>query len=254
MTGTDATRLVPLAVAQGYRLFDTAERYANEEGVGEGVRRGGLPREDIFIASKFNVEWHGSDLVTRALDSSLRRLGLDYLDLFMIHWPNPWAGRYVDAWRGLIRARRSGKIGAAGVCNFTGAQLRRLIDETGEIPEVNQIELNPLASRVSEVALHEDLGVVTQSWSPLARGNRKLLSSRPIKEAAMRSGRTAAQVVLRWHLQRGLSAVPKSADPERMSENLDVFTFSLNATEMTEISSLNRTSSYVVRDSEQFGH
>jgi 2,5-diketo-D-gluconate reductase A len=248
-----AARVVAEAIELGYRLVDTAENYENERGVGKGVRASGVPREQVFVTTKFNVRWHGRDLAAQALDASLDRLGLEYVDLLLVHWPNPWVDRYVDAWRGVLDLRAAGRIRAAGVSNFTPEQLARLLDETGELPELNQIQLSPLGVRSAERAFHAEHGIVTQSWSPLGRADAGLLSAVPIVDAARRLGATAARVVLRWHVQQGLSAVPKSQDPRRLAENLDVFGIALTDEETAAISALDRGDEELV-DPSTFGH
>ncbi|MBV1850738.1 aldo/keto reductase [Catellatospora tritici] len=252
MDDAQAARSVVAAVEAGYRLFDTAENYGNERGVGQGVRDCGLPREQLFVTTKFNAQWHGRDLVREAFDGSARRLGLDYVDLLLIHWPNPEQDRYVDAWRGMLDLLAEGRLRAVGVSNFKPAHLRRLLDETGELPDVNQIQLSPYTTRAQAREFHVEHAVVTQTWSPLGRGT-ELLEEPVIVDAAKAHGRTPAQVVLRWHLQLGLSTVPKSAHPQRMRENLAVFDFALTDAEMALISGLDR-GEQAAADSDAFGH
>lgn len=253
MDDATAERVVPLAVELGYRLFDTAENYQNERGVGAGLRAAGVPRDHLFVTTKFNARWHGRDLARQALEASLDRLGVDYVDLLLIHWPNPGQDRYVEAWQGVLDLRAAGRVRAAGVSNFTPAHLERLLAETGELPELNQIQLSPAAVRAAPVAYHAAHGIVTQSWSPLGRGDRGLLGSEPVVRAAQRLGRTPGQIVLRWHVQQGFSAVPKSSDPERLAQNLDLFDFTLTDDEMAALSDLDRGDADVV-DPLEFGH
>jgi len=236
-----AASTVATAVEQGYRLVDTAESYGNERGVGLALRRSGVPREQLLVATKFSSPWHGRDLVARALDASLERLGLDYVDLLLVHWPNPRQDRYVEAWQGLLDLRAAGRIRAAGVSNFTPAHLERLRRETGQLPEVNQIQLCPTALRPDLVAFHRRHGIVTQTWSPLGRGATGLLAAPAVTAAAGRLGVTPGQVVLRWHVQQGLCAVPLSRDPQRMRDNLDVFGFALTPEEMAALDALDGT-------------
>jgi 2,5-diketo-D-gluconate reductase A len=253
MDDATAARVVPTAIALGYRLIDTAENYGNETGVGKGLRAAGVPRDEVFVTTKFNVRWHRRNLVASALDGSLDRLGLDHVDLLLVHWPNPSLDRYVDAWRGVLDLRAAGRIRAAGVSNFTPDHLRRLLAETGELPELNQIELNPFSVRRAERDFHAEHGIVTQSWSPLGRADAGLLSSRPVVDAARRLGVAPARIVLRWHVQQGLSAIPKSQDPQRLAENLDVFGFALTDAETASISSLDRGGEGLT-DPLTFGH
>jgi 2,5-diketo-D-gluconate reductase A len=253
MDDATAARVVPEALELGYRLIDTAENYENERGVGEGLRASGVPRDQVFVTTKFNVRWHGRDLVARALEESLDRLKLDQVDLLLVHWPNPSVDRYVDAWRGVLDLRAAGRIRAAGVSNFTPAQLGRLLAETGELPELNQIQLSPITVRAAETAFHAEHGVVTQSWSPLGRADAGLLRAAPVVDAARRLGVTPAQVVLRWHVQQGLSVVPKSQDPRRLAQNLALFGIVLTDEEMASISALDRGGEGLT-DPMTFGH
>jgi 2,5-diketo-D-gluconate reductase A len=253
MDDATAERVVPVAVELGYRLFDTAENYRNERGVGAGLRAAGVPRDHLFVTTKFNARWHGRDLARQALEGSLDRLGVDYVDLLLIHWPNPGQGRYVEAWQGLLDLRATGRVRAAGVSNFTPAHLDRLLAETGELPELNQIQLCPTAGREVPLAYHREHGIVTQSWSPLGRADAGLLGAQAVLRAAERHGRTPAQVVLRWHVQQGLSTVPKSSDPQRLAQNIDIFDFALTDDEMHAISALDRGEGGVV-DPDGFGH
>jgi 2,5-diketo-D-gluconate reductase A len=253
MDDNTAERVVPLAVDLGYRLFDTAENYRNERGVGAGLRAAGVPRDHVFVTTKFNAKWHGRDLARQALEASLERLGIDYVDLLLIHWPNPAQDRYVEAWQGVLELRAAGRVRAAGVSNFTPAQLDRLATETGELPELNQIQLCPTMVRTDEVGYHVAAGIVTQTWSPLGRADADLLAAKPVVEAAERHGRTPGQIVLRWHVQQGYSTVPKSADPERLAQNLALFDFALSDEEMQAINALDRGGEGVV-DPHEFGH
>lgn len=253
MDDAEAECAVATAIEAGYRLVDTAENYRNERGVGLGIRASGVPREELFVTTKFNREWHGDDLVREAVARSAERLGLDYIDLMLIHWPNPKHDRYVDAWRGLIRLRDEGIVRAIGVSNFKPAHLDRLIAETGEAPDVNQIQLHPLLARAETRAYHDEHGIVTESWSPLG-GNGERPADQPIIAGlASRYGKTAAQIVLRWHLQLGLIAIPKSANPERIRENIDIFDFELTSADLAAIAALDRGDAKAA-DSDRFGH
>ncbi len=231
--------VVERAVGLGYRLVDTAHNYGNERGVGAGLRATGVPREELFVTTKFNRNSHSVRGVRRAAEQSVRRMGIDYLDLLLIHWPNPGRDRYVDAWRGLIELLRAGEVRAIGVSNFKPAHLDRLLAETGVAPDVNQIQLDPRLARVSARAFHAKHDIVTEVWSPLGAGTG-LLDEPVITEIAARHDRTPAQVVLRWHLDLGLVVVPKSASPARLAENINVFDFTLSAAEIAQISALDR--------------
>ncbi|MEV4415263.1 aldo/keto reductase [Catellatospora sp. NPDC049609] len=252
MDDAQAARSVVAAVEAGYRLFDTAENYGNERGVGQGMRDCGLPREDLFVTTKFNVRWHGHDLVRRAFDASAERLGVDYVDLLLIHWPNPEHDRFVDAWKGMITLLKEGRLRAIGVSNFKPAHLERLRAETGVVPDVNQVQLSPRIARKLVRAYDAEHGIVTQSWSPLGQG-RELLAEPAVTELAAAHGRTPAQIVLRWHLQLGLSAVPKSADPQRMRDNITVYDFALTDDEMARLTALDQGERAAV-DSDLVGH
>lgn len=244
--------IVTEALQVGYRAVDTAENYRNEAGVGRGIRASGVDREEVFVTSKFNAEWHGEDLVAKAAARSLELMQLDYLDLFLIHWPNPDQDRYVDAWRGLIRLREEGLVRAIGVSNFKVTHLQRLIDETGVTPDVNQIELNPYTQRPDQTAFGAEHGIAQTAWSPLGRQS-DLLTERAITQVAGEVGRSPAQVVLRWHLQKNHLAIPKTSNPLRLAENLDVFGFTLTAEQMAHVDSLDNGGEGAA-DSDAFGH
>jgi 2,5-diketo-D-gluconate reductase A len=246
-------RAVAQALELGYRLVDTAENYGNEEGVGRGVVASGVPREQVFVTTKFNKRWHGVKEARVACERSLERLGLDYLDLLLIHWPNPGQDRYVDAFAGLIELRENGLIRAAGTSNFKPAHIDRVIAETGQAPEVNQIQLNPLVSREGPRAYDSAHDIVTESWSPFGGGGVEVLRHPTVVEVAERVGRLPAQVVLRWNVQLGLVAIPKSSDPGRLEANLMVFDFELSAPDMAALSALDQGEESAT-DSDDFGH
>ena len=252
LDNNEAERVVARALEVGYRLIDTAENYRNEEGVGRALRASGVERAQVFITTKFNAEWHGEDLAARAFEASARRLGVDYIDLLLIHWPNPAQDRYVDAWRGLISLREAGLVRSIGVSNFKPAHLQRLLDETGVLPDVNPTRLNPLVSRAELREFGERHGIVSEAYSPIGKGG-ELLEEPAILEIAERLGRTPAQVVLRWHVQLGNVAIPKTGNLERLRENLDVFDFELTDADMRAISALDRGEGSAV-DSDEFGH
>lgn len=254
MSSAETERAVIAAAEVGYRLFDTAYAYGNEEGIGRALRACAVPREEIFITSKLNGEWHGYEETQTAWAESARRLGVDYIDMFMVHWPLPAQDRYLDAMRGLAKLLEDGRIRAIGASNFKPAHLDRVFAETGIVPDVNQIHLNPYLTRDAPRSYHDAHGIVTQSYNPLSGGGSDLLTEALILAAAERHGKTAAQVILRWHVQLGFSTVPKSARPERMRENLDVFDWSLSAEETAAISTLDKGEGAVAWDSDLRGH
>jgi 2,5-diketo-D-gluconate reductase A len=253
MDDAEAEAAVATAIGSGYRLVDTAENYGNERGVGRGLKASGVPRGELFVTTKFNKRWHGVDLVAEACERSAERLGVDYIDLLLVHWPNPGEDRYVDAVRGLDRLLADGRLRAIGTSNFKPAHLERVIAETGVVPDVNQIQLSPTVTRGSHRAFHAQHGIVTQSWSPIGGQSNDVLREPVVVEIAERYGRTPAQVVLRWHLDLGLTAVPKSGDPTRLAQNLDIFDFELSADEVAAISALDRGDA-AGADSDAFGH
>ncbi|WP_077489957.1 aldo/keto reductase [Sinomonas mesophila] len=247
-----AADVVSLAFGLGYRHVDTAENYGNEAGVGEGIRRSGVPREEAFVATKFNRRWHSVDGVRSAWENSVRRLGLEYLDLFLVHWPNPDQDTYVQAWEGLITLREEGKVRSIGVSNFTPAHLDRIIDATGVAPDVDQIQLSPYWVQAGPRAAHRERGIVTEAYTPIGRGT-DLLAAPAVVAAAEAHGVTPAQAVLRWHTQQGLVAIPKSSDPRRLAQNLDVFGFDLTEAEIAAIDALDGSGPEQA-DPDAFGH
>ena len=250
MDDDEAASAVNTAVGLGYRHFDTAENYGNEKGVGEGLRRSGLDRSEAFITTKFNKEWHSFDGARQAVEAALQRLGTDYVDLLLIHWPNPGLNRFVDAFRGMRAAQEDGLVRAIGVSNFKPAHLQQLAD-AGLVPEVNQIQLDPYRPRRDVRESHARLDIVTEAWSPLGKGTDLLKDSR-ITALADKYGRSPAQIVLRWDVQSGLVTIPKSANPQRMAENLDVFGFELDAEEMAALDGMETDDR--ISDSDVFGH
>ena len=231
----DAT-LVALDV--GYRHLDTAEMYGNEEGVGEAVRASGLAREDIFVTSKLIIFYHGYDDAMKAFDTSLETLDIDYLDLFLIHWPLPEVGDFVETWRAMQDMYASGRVHAIGVSNFQPHHLQRLVDEATVVPAVNQIEVHPYLTQDDVRGFGNDLGIETEAWSPIAQGN--VLDDSVLVRIAEAVGKTPAQVTLRWHIQRGDIIFPKSVTRSRVEENFDLFDFELADDDMWAISGLNR--------------
>lgn len=244
--------MVAAAIRAGYRLIDTAENYGNERGVGRGIRTSGVDRDEVFVTTKFNERWHGEQEAQQAFANGAERLGLDRIDLLLIHWPVPAKDRYVDAWRGMIRLLEDGRVRAIGVSNFKPSHLDRLLDETGVAPHVNQVQLDPRIPRAEERSYHAAHGIVTESWSPIGKGG-DLLAEPAIAETARRHAKTPAQVVLRWHVQQGLVPIPKTSKPERLTENLDVFDFELTSEDMDELGALDRRGEGAV-DSDRFGH
>ncbi len=238
MNDADAALAVETALNIGYRLIDTAEIYENERGVGTGIRRAALPREEVFVTTKFARRWHSVEGVRTACEQSLKRLGIDYIDLFLMHWPNPDQDRYVEAFEGLVRLLETGLVRAIGTCNFKVTHLQRLFDH-GLVPHVNQIQLDPYHRRDDLVAIHQTRGIVTESWGPLGRGNT-MLADPVIVGIAERRGCAPSQVVLRWHTQQGLVTIPKSSHPQRMVENLDSFRLTLSDEEMQVLNGLDR--------------
>ncbi|MEX6508287.1 aldo/keto reductase [Jiella sp. M17.18] len=225
------------AFAAGYRHVDTAAAYGNEEGVGEGIRSAGIPRDDIFVTTKLWNNDQGYDATLKAFDTSAERLGLDAVDLYLIHWPMPKKGLYVETSKALVKLKEDGRARSIGVSNFTGEHLERIIGETGVTPVLNQIELHPDFQQKPLRAVHDRLGIKTESWSPLGRG--QMLDSPVIKKIADKHGKTAAQVIIRWHIEEGLAVIPKSSNPDRIRQNFDVFGFSLDAEDMTAIAGLD---------------
>ena len=246
----EVERVARTAIDLGYRLIDTAENYHNERGVGRAVVGCGVPREDLFVTTKINREWHSD--APAGVRGSLERLGLEYVDLVLIHWPNPDQGLYVHAWQGLLEAREQGLTRAIGVSNFTPKHLDRLVQVTGVAPEVNQIQCSPYHPRTAERAHHAKLGVVTESWSPLG-ANHDLLAEPAVVRIAAARGVTPGQAVLAWHVRQGLVPIPKSSDPSRLAQNLDVFGIELTDTELGELGAL-RHPTYRLTDPDRFGH
>ncbi|MFE2387092.1 aldo/keto reductase [Streptomyces misionensis] len=232
------TAAVTSALEAGYRSIDTAAIYGNETGVGRALAAAALPREELFVTTKVWNADQGYDATLRAFDASLAKLGLDYVDLYLIHWPTPARDLYRDSWRALERLAEEGRIRAAGVSNFQPGHLERLLDGATLIPAVNQIELHPGLQQAALRAFHAEHKIATEAWSPLAQG--AVLDDPAITDIAARHGKSPAQVVIRWHLQLGNIVIPKSVTPARIRENLDVFDFALSEQEMTAIAALDR--------------
>ena len=236
----ETARVVARALEIGYRHVDTAQMYGNEAGVGEAVRASGLPRGDVFVTSKLNNGHHRPDDARRAFEETLATLGFEYVDLFLIHWPRvAQAGdRYVETWKALEELHRDGRARSIGVSNFQVAHLERLAAETGTVPAVNQIELHPTFANAEVRAHGEAHGIRTEAWSPLAKG--EVLADETVVGLAEAQGRTPAQIVLRWHIERGTIVFPKSANPDRLRENLALFDFELSEDEVARIDALDR--------------
>jgi len=233
-----ATASVAKAIQTGYRSVDTAAIYGNEKGTGEGLRRGGVSRGEIFLTTKLWNADQGFDSTLRAFDKSLKLLGTDYVDMYLIHWPMPAKGTYVDTFKAMIRLRDEGRIRSVGVSNFNPAHIDHLIAETGVTPVVNQIELHPDFQQ-NDVAKHNrEKNVITEAWSPLGQGG-DLLKNPTLAQIARTHGKSVAQVILRWHLQTGHMVIPKSQTPARIEENFDVFDFLLSTADMRKVAALD---------------
>ncbi len=229
---------VQTAIELGYRHIDTAKAYGNEAEVGQAIKASGIPREAFFVTTKCFNDDHGYDQATRALKTSLGKLELDHVDLYLIHWPVPSKDLYVPTWQAFVDAKAAGLVRSIGVSNFQASHLQRIVDETGVTPAVNQIELHPYLQQAGLRREHADRGIVTEAWSPIAQG--KVLDDEVIVAIAEAHGRTPGQIVLRWHVQLGNVVFPKSINPERLRENIDVFDFHLSADEMDRIEALDR--------------
>src|SRR5579875_2611414 len=227
------------ALSIGYRLLDTAAKYENEQAVGQAIRRSEVPRDELFVTTKLRGADHGRHQTRAAVSASLDRLGLDYLDLYLIHWPLPRLWRFVESYETMLELARDGLIRSVGVSNFKPAHVAALIDATGVAPAVNQIELSPAVTRWALVAYLEDNDIVPEAWSPLGLDHR-VPESGTVTTIARAHGATPAQVVLRWEVQRGIVAIPKSGHPERQRENLDVFGFELTEEEMSALAAMDR--------------
>ncbi|MEW2103147.1 aldo/keto reductase [Streptomyces cellulosae] len=234
----EAETAVAAALEAGYRSIDTAAIYGNEEGTGKAIARSGIPREDVFVTTKLWNSDQGYDSTLKAFDTSLAKLGLDYVDLYLIHWPTPARGLYVDTYKAFEKLLSDGRVRAIGVSNFLPEHLERLIGETSVVPAVNQIELHPHLQQTAAREYHAKQGIATEAWSPLGSG-KGILEIPAIVAIAQKHGRTPAQVVLRWHLQLGNIVIPKSVTPSRIQENIDVFGFALDDEDLAAISALN---------------
>ena len=234
----EATSAVKTAIETGYRHIDTAAIYKNEEGVGEAIAANLVPREELFITTKL---WNDDQLnAPQALETSLKKLKTDYVDLYLIHWPQPAQGHYVDAWKALLKLKEQGLAKSVGVCNFPLQHLQKLKDETGIFPAVNQIELHPLMQQRQLHTWNATHTIATESWSPLAQGGEGVFDQPLIQKLAEKYDKTPAQIVIRWHLDNGLIVIPKSVTPKRIRENFDVFDFKLEKEELAEVTKLDK--------------
>jgi diketogulonate reductase-like aldo/keto reductase len=235
----EAVSAVRTAIEAGYRSIDTAAAYENEEGVGKAIASSKVPRDELFVTTKLWNGDHGYDAALRAFDLSLDKLGLDHVDLYLVHWPLPAKDAYVETWKALQKVHDEGRARAIGVSNFQIPHLRRLLEETDVVPAVNQIELHPHLQQEDLRAFHAEHGIATEAWSPLAKGG-ELLKDETITRLAAEHDRTPAQVVLRWHIQIGNVVIPKSVTPSRIRENIDVFDFELSEDDLAAIARLDR--------------
>ncbi|GAA2634474.1 aldo/keto reductase [Streptomyces axinellae] len=233
----EAQAIVSTALEAGYRSVDTAALYQNETGTGRALHESGIPRGELFVTTKLWNTEHGHDTALRAFDASLARLGLDYVDLYLIHWPLPRRDKYVETWKALEEIHADGRAKAIGVSNFEPEHVRRLLDASGVVPAVNQIELHPRLQQSALRAFDAEHGIATEAWSPLGRGNG-VLDDPVVLRAAEKHGRSPAQVVLRWHLQLGNVVIPKSATPSRIKENIEVFDFELDGEDVRALQGL----------------
>ena len=239
LTGDDGVTSIVNAIHEGYRLIDTAATYGNEGEVGEAIATCGVPREELIITTKLRGSAHGFDETMAAFELSRQAMGLDYIDLYLIHWPNPSVNRYLDSWQAMIELKDDGLAKSIGVCNFTEEFLTKIIDATGVVPSVNQIELHPYFPQAQMRAFHSQHGIQTESWSPLGK-TEELRNEKVITDLAQSRGVTPAQLILRWHSQLGTIPLPKSADRGRQMSNLHSFDFDLSPEEMDLISGLER--------------
>lgn len=238
-TPADQTaQVVRAALDLGYRHIDTAAIYENETGVGQAIAESGLARDTLFITTKLWNADQGHDRALKALDTSLDKLGLDYVDLYLIHWPCPSKGLFVESWQALVQARKDGKVRSIGVSNFRAQDIDQIVEATGVTPAVNQIELHPLLQQTELRAYAAAHGIITESWSPLAQGG-EVLADPTLQAIAAKHGKSVAQVILRWHIQLGLVVFPKSVTPSRIAENAAIFDFALDDADIAQIGTLN---------------
>ncbi|MCW4114245.1 aldo/keto reductase [Aurantimonas sp. MSK8Z-1] len=242
----EASEAVKTALEAGYRSIDTAMIYRNEAGVGRAIAESGVARNDLFVTTKLWNEDQGYDTTLRAFDASLERLGLEHVDLYLIHWPMPGRGLYVESWRALTELQKQGRATSIGVSNFMPEHIQAVVDATGVVPAVNQIELHPRFQQVESRRAHTALNIATESWSPLGRG--RVFDDPLFVELAERYGKTTAQVILRWHIDSGLVVIPKSVTPERIRQNIDIFDFHLSDADLRRIDALDDSNGRIGSD------
>lgn len=238
MTDEEAKAATLEAFKAGYRSIDSAAIYRNEGGLGQAIEGSGLDRNDLFITTKLWNSEQGYDSTLKAFDQSLKKLGLKEVDLYLIHWPTPKLGLFVETWKALIQLQKEGRARSIGVSNFTIPYLQRVMDETGVVPVLNQIELHPLFQQKELRAFHSQHNILTEAWSPLGKG--QLVADPTLQAIAKKHGRTAAQVILRWHMEQGIIAIPKSVTPSRIKENFQVFDFKLDADDLNQIDKMDQ--------------
>jgi 2,5-diketo-D-gluconate reductase A len=241
------------ALEAGYRHIDTAVKYGNEEGVGNGIRASGIDRGELFVTTKLDGQFQGEDRAMAGLEGSLTRMGLDYVDLLLIHWPLPARDEFVSTWKTFERLQAEGKVRSIGVSNFKPAHLQRLLAETDVVPAVNQIQLSPAITRAADREFNAKHGIVTESYSPLGGSGASLLRAPALAQLGEKYGKTPAQMVLRWHIEQGLVVIPKSGNPERMKENLEIFDFALEPQDLAEFDALDEGPG-AGNDSDTTGH
>jgi 2,5-diketo-D-gluconate reductase A len=248
LSDAEVALVIPTAIELGYRHIDTAVKYGNEVGVGEGIRRSGIDRDELFVTTKLDGEFQGEERALDGLRDSLQRLDLEYVDLLLIHWPLPDRGQYLSTWRTFEKLKAEGFVGSIGVSNFKPAHLDVLADATTTVPAVNQVDLSPTNARLAERAYHDSRGIVTQAYSPI----KGVLDQPVLAEIAQKHDRSVAQIALRWHLQNGLVAIPKSANPDRLADNIAIFDFELDSRDLEAIAAIDDPSS--AKDSDTTGH
>ncbi|MDL2224631.1 aldo/keto reductase [Eubacteriales bacterium OttesenSCG-928-M02] len=247
--GPTCADIVAHAIKVGYPSIDTATAYKNEKSVGEGIQNGGVPREQLFITTKLWNDDQGYDSTLKAFDASMEKLGLSYLDLYLIHWPGK--DRYLDTWKAFIRLKEDGRIRSIGVSNFLPAHLDVIINETGVVPSVNQLETHPYLHQKEALIYCKEKGILVETWSPLMSG-KEALSDPTIAEIAKAYGKTPAQVILRWHVQNGFRVIPKSITPKRVEENIQIFDFALSQEDMERMNALTEKNIRSGRDPMEF--
>ena len=252
LNDTEVAPLVVAAIETGYRHIDTAYRYHNEKGVGQGIRDSGIERESLFVTTKLDGQFQGDDRAISGLNESLQRLGLDYVDLLLIHWPLPQRDEYISTWKTFEKLVAAGKAKSIGLSNFKPAHIDRLLAEASIRPTINQIQLNPRVTRPEQRAYNTKQGIVTEAWSPLGAGN-DLLENPTLAAIGAKYGKTPGQVVLRWHIELGIVTIPRSANPDRIAQNIDIFDFELASDEIDAISALDTGEEQGV-DSDKAGH